>query len=84
MKTSELKKFYTVEKFKGIDGNPDFYVLPREMTVIDALKLVGSLTHIGVDKLIETAGYIKDNQLFLCGSKDEVKGTRAVWAVTRR
>lgn len=88
MTTSELKKIYTIEDFtttkecKGKDG-ARWYVLPGEMTAIDAVKMVADKLHISKDNIVESKGYVCNNKLYLRKSwEKKPNGTKDVWAVT--
>ncbi len=90
MQTSELKKLYTVKEFittEGCEGKvgTKWYVLPAEMTAIDAIKLVADKLHISKDKVQETQGYVRGDKLYLRNSWEKApKGTSDVWALTVR
>lgn len=90
MQTSELKKLYTVKSFtstKECDGEPGtrWYVLPGEMSAIDAIKLVADKLHVSKDKVTETRGYVLDDKLYLRKSWEKVPtGASDVWAMTVR
>lgn len=90
MEVKELKKLYEIECYvttKDCDGKEGkkWYVLPAEMSAVDAIKLVANMLHIGTSKLVETRGYVLDDKLFLRKSWDKVsKGTEDVWAITVR
>lgn len=84
MQTSKLKKLYTVREFYADDGSK-FYVLPGEMSAIDAIKLIADKLHISNDKVRETRGYVEGNFLYLRKSGDPVpEGAVDVWAMTVR
>ena len=85
MQTGKLKEIYTAREFHGEDGGK-WYVLPGEMTAIDAIKLIADKLHISKDKVQETKGYVK-NGIFLYLRKSWEKvpaGAADVWAMTVR
>ena len=85
MQTGELKELCAVKEFHADDGGK-WYVLPGEMTAIDAIKLIADKLHISKDQVQETRGYVKDGVfLYLRRSWENVPtGAAAVWAMTVR
>ena len=90
MDAKELKKIYEIEEYvttKNCVGRvgSKYYVLPAEMTAVDAIKIVANKMKVGVNRVLETRGYVQDNRLFLRKSWEKVPmGAVDVWAMTVR
>lgn len=90
MTTSELKKIYTIEDFittEECEGKVGarWYVLPGEMTAIDAVKMVADKLHVSKDNIVESRGYVCNNKLYLRKSwEKKPNGTKDVWALVVR
>ena len=89
MKANELKQytmrtFITTKECDGVEGKK-WYLLPAEMTCIDAIRYVANKLKIGQDKLLESRGYVLKDALYLRKSWEKVpKGAEDVWVVTVR
>lgn len=90
MKSNELASIYTIKNFitteecNGVKGTR-WYVLPGEMSAIDAIKLVAHKLHISKDKVTETRGYVFDNKLYVRKAWEKVPtGASDVWALIVR
>ena len=90
MKVKELKELYEIEEFvttENCEGElfEKWFVLPAEMSAIDAIKLVANKLHVSNDKVAETRGYVVENKLYLRKSWEKVpEGAEDVWAMTVR
>ena len=90
MEVKELKKLYEIECYvttKGCDGKEGkkWYVLPAEMSAVDAIKMAANKLHVGSDKILETRGFVVGDKLYLRKSWQKVPmGAVDVWAITVR
>ncbi len=85
MNIKELKEQYKIEIFYG-ESNEKWYVLPAEMSVIDAIRMVADKAKVSMDKILETRAYVAYNNLFTMTSWEIAppSATRIVWALTVR
>lgn len=74
-----------IRKFSGIEDKKTWYVLQGDIPALEAIKQVAKAIKISADKIVETRGYVRDDQLFLCKTGEKIpRGSKAVWAITRR
>ncbi len=74
-----------VRKFTGIEDKKMWYVVDGKLPALEAIKQVAKQIKSSVDKIVETRGYVMDDQLFLCKTGEEIPhNSNAVWAITRR
>lgn len=74
-----------MRKFTGIDDKKTWYVLQGDIPALEALKQAAKQIKSSVDRIVETRGYVIDDQLFLCKTGEKIpRGSKAVWAITRR